>query len=249
MRRGMMLLVWTLLAGCDDTIFENHSGGGAPVTGSGYTAVQTIFSNSCLSGCHEAAVATAGLDLETDPCSAVVGVTSSIYGAPLVSPGDSAGSVLWDKMAANGNYGGTMPPAGAVDADTLAIVTDWIDSGADCSGDTTSTNTFARVQSEVFDEHCVECHEPSYTPPNEVPLAKVPVLEAGESYDNIVNVASGWVDSGKTLIVPGDPEASFLVEKISGSPSHGKQMPRDKDALDAELVDLVYNWVLEGANP
>ena len=259
MRVGWILLAF--LSGCDDTIFGGHSGGGTdPVTGDGFEAVEIVFANSCLTGCHEASVAVGSLDLETDPCNDLVGIASSLYADPLVVAGDSEASVLWHKMANTGTYGGVMPPTGSLDnpdedGDDFDVVAAWIDSGAACSdGDTGVDDTggggnadysFARVQSEVLDEHCIGCHNPDYTPPSDSALKEVPSFESSVSYDNLVNVTSAYGDA--MLVDPGNPEGSFLLEKLRSDPTFGRQMPRNKDALDPEFVTLVYGWILEGA--
>ena len=122
--------VWLVLVGCDDTEFPS-SGGGDDVTETGYAGVQQVAAGSCLTGCHEAAVATAGLDLETDLCAATVGVTGGC-GEVLVAAGDSAGSLLWQKIDGSQGCGGLMPPAGQLDQSLIDLVAEWIDSGAAC---------------------------------------------------------------------------------------------------------------------
>jgi hypothetical protein len=138
-----MLLIWILA--CDDTIFANGTGGEA-VTGDTYEDVETVFANNCTS-CHNptGAATFGGLDLQTDPCAATVRVSSS-YGPPRVDPGNHADSVLWNKMADTGAYGGVMPPSGKLPDPTIASVAAWIDAGApspcsDSGGDDTDTGT------------------------------------------------------------------------------------------------------------
>lgn len=136
MRAGILFSL--MLAGCDDDIFG--TGGGSSDTagyGTGYDGAVAIFDDTCLS-CHSAGAKSGDLDLETDPCAALVGVASAgadYGGAPLVVPGDSASSVLWNKMANTGTYGGVMPLGSGLDQATVDIVKNWIDDGAAC-GDT-----------------------------------------------------------------------------------------------------------------
>ncbi len=56
-------------------------------------------------------------------------------------------------------------------------------------------------------------------------------------------------DSGRTdMIVPGDPEASFLYRKlVDRTPAVGGQMPLQKPPLNARGKELVRRWILEGA--
>ncbi|MES2643238.1 MAG: c-type cytochrome domain-containing protein [Myxococcota bacterium] len=127
------LLLVALLA-CDDDIFPAAHNGEA-IVGDGYTDVVAVFDGGCVS-CHGATSPSGGLDLVTDPCAAMVDVTSSTYTAVLVAPGDSAGSVLWHKMADTGTYGGVMPFGAALPAASVATVAAWIDAGAPCDEDT-----------------------------------------------------------------------------------------------------------------
>ncbi len=48
-------------------------------------------------------------------------------------------------------------------------------------------------------------------------------------------------------VVPGNPEASFLLEKLGASPRFGQRMPANRDPLSPEEIDLVRRWILEGA--
>ena len=47
-------------------------------------------------------------------------------------------------------------------------------------------------------------------------------------------------------VVPGDPEASLLYQKLSGSPPCGDMMPPGQDP-DPEKAQLVYDWIAAGA--
>ncbi len=50
------------------------------------------------------------------------------------------------------------------------------------------------------------------------------------------------------LVVPGDPEASFLYRKLADRfPADGAQMPRLQPPLDARGLRLVYDWIQAGA--
>lgn len=121
-----MLLL--LAVACDDTTFP--AAGGDAIVGDSYTDVVQIFDGNCMP-CHSAATATAGLDLETDPCSAIVDVPSS-QGDPYVVPSDSGASVLWNRVADTGVHGGVMPPAGQMRQENVDTIAAWVDGGASC---------------------------------------------------------------------------------------------------------------------
>ena len=124
-----------LLVGCDDTIFgkAGEGGGGGTDYADGYEGVVEIMADNCTS-CHPSGGGSAGLDLESDLCGTTVDVTAQNYDGTLVVAGDASTSVLWAKMADNGEFGGVMPPSGGLDASVVEIVAAWIDDGASCDG-------------------------------------------------------------------------------------------------------------------
>ena len=127
-----ILFLAGLLMACDDHKFSGGHGNSEPVTGSGYEAVQDIFANSC-TGCHAANSTPPALD--GDLCNDIVGVASSI-GMSQVEAGDADNSYLLHKINDThldvGGNGGSMPIGGSLSADEIAILTDWIDEGAEC---------------------------------------------------------------------------------------------------------------------
>jgi len=91
------------------------------------------------------------------------------------------------------------------------------------------------VQAEVFTPSCAisGCHDGSW----------VPNLSVG-AYENIVNVNANLAPA-LFYINPGDPDNSFLIQKIQGS-SLGLSMPLG-GTLTASQIQLVSDWVTEGA--
>jgi sugar lactone lactonase YvrE len=49
-------------------------------------------------------------------------------------------------------------------------------------------------------------------------------------------------------IVPGEPDSSFLVEKLNPTPRVGVQMPNSRTPLTSDQIDLIRTWILEGAS-
>lgn len=115
------LLAPVLMVGCDDEFNYNTSHGGA-VEGEGIDAVIDVMDGNCV-GCHTGESASAGLDLATDFC-------GEVLDGRLVIPGDSAASVLYQRIS---NEASSMPPTGLMDQSNIDLVRDWIDAGADCS--------------------------------------------------------------------------------------------------------------------
>ncbi len=123
-----LIIPWAVLAGCDDTVF---GAGGEEVTGvEGYNGVLTIADTHCL-GCHSAASALGGLDLETDLHAATVDVVGD-SGFAIVTPNDPANSNLFRKITNTHEDAGTdMPPGtGGLSATEADIVEAWILDGA-----------------------------------------------------------------------------------------------------------------------
>ncbi len=52
---------------------------------------------------------------------------------------------------------------------------------------------------------------------------------------------------GLCNVVPGDPDASYIIEKLHPSPRFGAQMPNLRPPLSAGDIDLIRTWILEGA--
>jgi len=48
-------------------------------------------------------------------------------------------------------------------------------------------------------------------------------------------------------VTPGDPDASYLLEKLNPGPRFGAQMPNLRPPLSSAEIDLVRTWILEGA--
>lgn len=68
------------------------------------------------------------------------------------------------------------------------------------------------------------------------------------TYDRLLTGESSY-DGELRFVVPGDPEASFLLEKLEEDPQYGARMPiAFSDAtLDPEDIDMVREWIAAGA--
>jgi predicted CxxxxCH...CXXCH cytochrome family protein len=131
----MRILALAWLVACDDTLFPTPTGGGS-VTGEGFCAVKNLLDADC-TVCHAGASAAGGLDLATDPWTALVGQPSPEYVArTLVVVGAPDDSFLVVKLEGTqtSSEGGQMPPGVQLDAATIDLVRQWIADGAvaDC---------------------------------------------------------------------------------------------------------------------
>ena len=67
------------------------------------------------------------------------------------------------------------------------------------------------------------------------------------AFDHLVNVKSMEVPS-KMRVVPGDPDASYLMEKLtSAKPTVGDRMPPNSDPLPDEEIEMFREWIAGGA--
>lgn len=122
---------------------------------------------------------------------------------------------------------------------------------ADTTDDTNDARTvdFAADVQPLFDDHCTSCHQTHgyITPTLEEPA-------------EILDGATRYCEDGELpFVVPGDPDASFLVYKIGGGGQHDPDgrscrqlMPSREDGkslmdLDPDAVATIRTWIAEGA--
>jgi hypothetical protein len=110
--------------------------------------------------------------------------------------------------------------------------------------------TFSSVQSQIFEttdvagrQACVACHtNVGRNPSGGLNLAH------GVAYDSIVNVASPR-KAGAIRVIPGDPENSYLVQKLEGRAGIvGARMPQSGPPYltDGQIL-ILRRWIALGA--
>jgi len=68
------------------------------------------------------------------------------------------------------------------------------------------------------------------------------------AYAQLLNNSVDCVGSAyEDLVVPFDPDSSFLVAKLEGSYDCGSQMPLVGTPLDLQELDAIRGWILSGA--
>ncbi len=85
----------------------------------------------------------------------------------------------------------------------------------------------------IFQQQCQGCHQPAKANGSYVMTDFAAMVKAGES--------------GKPAIVPGKPDASYLIEEIRPGKDGKAEMPKGRKALSQVELDLVTRWVQEGA--
>jgi len=109
-----------------------------------------------------------------------------------------------------------------------------------------SAATLDALQAAVFEPNCAVsgCH----TGPtgNNLP-AGMDLSTADASFANLVGVASRQQTTLFRVAV-GDPDNSYLVQKIEGTAASGQRMPLGGGVLDQAVIDDIRLWIANGAN-
>lgn len=99
---------------------------------------------------------------------------------------------------------------------------------------------FSEIQAAVFTPTCATstCHSGGS------PAAGLN-LDANNSYSMLVGVASSQ-DASVLRVNPGNPSASYLVQKLEGTASGGGPMP-PSGSLEQATIDTIRQWISDGA--
>jgi hypothetical protein len=98
---------------------------------------------------------------------------------------------------------------------------------------------FQRIQDTIFTPICTACHLGANAPQG---LR----LDAANSFALLVNVPSNEVPD-ILRVNPGNPDASYIVQKLQGTNAVGARMPRGGPYLSQAQIDLVRAWIAAGA--
>jgi len=109
--------------------------------------------------------------------------------------------------------------------------------------------TFGSVQRDIFKtaeasgrRACVSCH----TANGRTPAGGLN-LDVADPHAVLVNGPSTR-NPGQTFVVPGNPDASYLVRKLEGAPGIvGVRMPLGGPYLTAGQISIVRRWIELGA--
>jgi len=100
---------------------------------------------------------------------------------------------------------------------------------------------FQSIQDNVFTPICSVCHVGGGAP---MGLR----LDAADSYNLLVGVASTEVPS-ILRVKPGDPDNSYIIQKLEGHAAVGARMPFGGPYLTADTVSFIRQWISNGAPP
>ncbi|MGB5346041.1 MAG: Ig-like domain-containing protein [Woeseia sp.] len=109
-----------------------------------------------------------------------------------------------------------------------------------------SAATLDALQASVFTPTCAVsgCH----TGPSSALLPSGMDLSSGDaSFANLVGISSTQ-QPALSRVAAGDPDNSYLVQKIEGTAASGARMPFGGAALDQAQIDDIRDWIANGAN-
>jgi len=116
----------------------------------------------------------------------------------------------------------------------------------------TSNATLANIQASIFATTCTNpgCHG-SVSPGSTLVL-----VDAATSYANLVNVPAVNIagsQTGLVRVVPGNPTGSFMFIKLALTaafdPRYGLRMPSGQAPLSGQQIQLISDWITQGAPP
>ena len=107
------------------------------------------------------------------------------------------------------------------------------------------SDDFESLQENIFTPICSVCHVGASAP---MGLR----LDAANSYNLLVDVPSTEVPS-ILRVKPGDPDNSYIIQKLEGHAAVGAQMPfgcpTSQPCLPASTIAFVRQWIMNGAPP
>ena len=95
------------------------------------------------------------------------------------------------------------------------------------------------IQAHVFTPICTVCHAGANAPHG---LR----LDAADSYNLLVGVASVEVPS-LLRVKPGDPDNSYIIQKLEGHAAVGARMPFGGPYLSTDVIAVIRQWITDGA--
>ncbi|MDP9010097.1 MAG: hypothetical protein M3N91_15550 [Pseudomonadota bacterium] len=99
---------------------------------------------------------------------------------------------------------------------------------------------FASLQANIFSPICAAvCHTGGGAPEG---LR----LDAADSFNLLVGVPSTEVPS-LMRVKPGDPDNSYIIQKLEGHAAVGAQMPLGGPYLPASTIAFIRQWITDGA--
>ena len=105
----------------------------------------------------------------------------------------------------------------------------------------TLTPDLQSIQDHVFTPICTTCHAGAAAPLGFR-------LDEASAFAMLVNTPSVEVPSLKR-VAPGQPDTSYLIQKLEGHAAVGGQMPLGQNPLPQATIDVIRQWIANGAAP
>jgi len=106
--------------------------------------------------------------------------------------------------------------------------------------------TLQSIQDNVFTPLCAGCHSgPASNDVNQLPSA-MDLTSLSLSYMSLVGTSS--LQQGAILrVAANDPDASYLIQKLEGVAATGGRMPLGGPFLPQTDINVIRQWILDGA--
>ena len=130
---------------------------------------------------------------------------------------------------------------------TVLLVVSACSSGSKITIPATSTTSSSEVSfskdiQSIFNSYCVVCHEGA----GQAGLT----LEPNLSYSKLAGIPS-TESTAELRVKPGAPDQSYIIAKLQGTQvqagGSGAQMPYGVPPLPQDQINLVQQWIAEGA--
>jgi hypothetical protein len=105
----------------------------------------------------------------------------------------------------------------------------------------TLTPDLQSIQDNVFTPICTACHAGAAAP---LGLR----LDEASTFAMLVNAPSVEVPS-ILRVSPGNPGASYLIQKLEGNAAVGGRMPLNQPPLPQATINVIRQWIADGAAP
>lgn len=150
--------------------------------------------------------------------------------------GDGANVIMdLDANALDGDGAGTLPSGdGAAGGDFVAQFM--------ISTPVAAGTTLDEIQAAIFTPSCAGCHSATG---NTGGITNLDLSNADASFMSLVNVPSEQ-EANFVRVLPGQPDDSYLVQKLQGTASAGGVMP-PSGMLGGAEINAVRQWIMDGA--
>jgi hypothetical protein len=116
-----------------------------------------------------------------------------------------------------------------------------LDGNGGGGGGSALTADLQSIQDNVFTPICTACHAGAAAPLGFR-------LDAASAFAMLVNAPSVEVPT-LLRVSPGDPDSSYLIQKLEGHAQVGGQMPLGQAPLPQATIAVIREWIANGAAP